>query len=202
MKLIYEEDYLKCLDDNDWWEISCNGDLTDDFIIHYADYLEWSTLCNHQILNKKIIKMFPERVDWEAISRYDNLTIDFIREYKDYVDWWEISCKQKYITPEFCREFADYINWDNCFFYDTTERFIEEFKNWHDFQAPSCDTHLTEQFIDKWKFKWDWNSLCYKQKLSEKFMEENKDLIDWTVALQQQKMSIQFKKEHRKYLKK
>jgi len=69
---------IKDKDSIDWYTVSKNQKLSEEFIIEFKDKIE-----------------FKDRVDWFYISRYQKLSEDFIRKFQDKVWWYWILKNEK-----------------------------------------------------------------------------------------------------------
>jgi hypothetical protein len=77
---------------------------------NYLDYLDFFKISRNLILSENFIRKFQDKVDWINISYYQTLSENFIREFQDKVYWINISCYQK-LSENFIREFQSKINW-------------------------------------------------------------------------------------------
>lgn len=121
------------------------------FLEEFKDYLNWSIICETQILSEALIKKYIDMIDWDKISYYQKLSLFFIDKYKDRLNWHNISNKQK-LTEEFIRINRDRVNW---FFI-------------------SCNQKLSESFILENKDRVNWKYIFKYQKVSDESKEKYK----------------------------
>lgn len=148
------------LNENDWHQISCSGQVASDAIIEFADKLEWYYLLQLQKVNEKVLEKFIDRFDkinWENISKYQVLSEKFIEKYKSKLSMRLIYRYQKF-SNEYIENNKDKINWD-------------EF---------SVNLHLTESLIRKYDSYINWKQLTQylDEKYSCKFYKDYKDKIN------------------------
>ena len=93
MKNVYERinellgtDY-KSDTDIDWFDISMNKSLSEDFIREFCTKVDWYVISEYQILSEGLIGEFQYNVNWYAISTFQKLSEGFIGEFKDKVIW-------------------------------------------------------------------------------------------------------------------
>lgn len=115
-----------------WKLISLNRSLTDEFIIKYTDYLDWTALmswkqfddgiwldnidivpmtiiCKYQKLTPEFIDLHADQIDWHIACEFQELPEWLMRKHNDKLDWGQLSWYQK-LTKEFINEFKDRIN--------------------------------------------------------------------------------------------
>ena len=70
----------------DWYDISINQKLSEDFIREFQDKVDWDSISKYQKLSEDFIKEFQDKVDWDCISYYQKLLKRFQKEFQDKVD--------------------------------------------------------------------------------------------------------------------
>ena len=160
------------LEEVDWYDISINQKLSEDFIREFKYKVNWDCISKRQTFSEEFIREFQDRVEWFYISVYQTLSESFIREFQDEVNWTGISQYQK-LSEDLIREFQDKVNW------------------W----GISVCQKLSENFIREFKDKVDWYNISYHQKLSEDFIREFKNKVDWDCISRYQKLSEDFIKK-------
>ena len=156
----------------DWFWISGNQKLSEDFIREFKDKVIWYSISTRQNLSEEFIREFKDKVDWRNISYSQKLSEDFIRENKDQVSWYYISTKQK-LSEDFIREFQDQVDWFKICHYQTlSEGFIREFQDKVNWNYISIYQKLSEEFIREFKNKVKWIYISTFQNLSEEFIKE------------------------------
>lgn len=93
----------------DWYAISGNLILTENFIRDHQDKVNWWLVSKYQNLSESFIREFKHKVDWFCISKYQKLNEDFIREFHHRVNWNFIRCYQK-LSKEFIEEFSSFLS--------------------------------------------------------------------------------------------
>ena len=112
----------------DWFDVSRNRKLSENFIEKHANQVDWFYISMYQKLSEPFIEQHKNDVNWDWISMYQNLSEDFIEKHKDDVNWFWISMYQK-----------------------LSENFIEQHKNDVDWFYISEYQKLSKQFIEKYK---------------------------------------------------
>ena len=112
----------------DWFDVSRNRKLSENFIEKYKNKVNWISISMHQKLSEDFIEKHADKVDWDCISESQKLYEDFIEKHKDDVNWFWISMYQK-----------------------LSENFIEQHKNDVDWYWISKYQKLSKQFIEKYK---------------------------------------------------
>ena len=130
----------------DFSQLRKNFILSEDFILDFADNLDWFYLSAEQPLSENLIRKFQDKVNWGKISESQKLSEDFIREFKDKVVWSNI-CKFQKLSEDFMREFKDRIFWcDVCQYQSMSEDFMREFENEIRWDDVSKYQKLSESF--------------------------------------------------------
>ena len=110
-----------------WYLLSAEHSLSEDFIREFKDRVHWDYIFRYQKLSENFIREFKDRVSWYFICIHQKLSEDFIREFKDKVDWGYIAIYQK-LSENFIREFKNNWYWYNISKYQKlSESFIREF---------------------------------------------------------------------------
>ncbi|HUS49380.1 MAG TPA: hypothetical protein VMZ91_04405 [Candidatus Paceibacterota bacterium] len=66
----------------DWYEISINQKLSENFIREFQDKVNWEYISSDQILSLEFVREFQDKVEWECIEEYQNITREDIKEYE------------------------------------------------------------------------------------------------------------------------
>ena len=93
------------LTSDDWYCISRDQTLSEDFIREFKHIVYWSCISTNQTLTEDFIREFKNEVNWICISIHQLLTEDFIREFKHKVHWYWIAFHQT-LSENFIREFG------------------------------------------------------------------------------------------------
>lgn len=93
-----------------WEFVSCNVELSEDFIREYSDKVDWERISWSQILSEDFIREFSHKVHWDLISYRQKLSEDFMREFSDNLHWECITSAQV-LSEDFIREFSSKIDW-------------------------------------------------------------------------------------------
>ncbi|HNW65782.1 MAG TPA: hypothetical protein PKO10_01055 [Aliarcobacter cryaerophilus] len=211
MKSIAKDYYIVFLDENDiekckyelvnvnnvnWYNISQNQKLSEEFIREFADEVDWCYISIYQKLSEEFIREFASKVDWHHISINQKLSEGFIREFADKVNWWYISACQK-LSEEFIREFSSKVYWINISINQKLSKgFIREFASNVNWICISREQKLSEGFIREFADKVDWTCISVYQKLSEEFIRESSNKVNWDCISKYQKLSKSFIKEN------
>ena len=144
----------------------------------FSDKVDWYNISSNQELSENFIKEFKDKVNWHYISDNQQLSENFIREFQNEVHWNDISFSQK-LSENFIKEFEDKVHWENLSsFQQLSENFMREFKykvNWY---RLSHYQKLSENFIQEFQDKVYWNYISEYQQLSANFIREFQDKID------------------------
>jgi len=100
------EDIRKEPNGQNWYNLSINYQLPENFIREFHNKVIWFYISIYQKLSEDFIREFQYIVDWRRISIYQILSENLIREFKEYVHWTYISCHQKF-SEEFFVEFKE-----------------------------------------------------------------------------------------------
>ena len=129
MKILSEDFIVDFADDLDWFYLSEEQPLSEDFIRRFQDKVNWHNISESQKLSEDFIREFKEKVDWYYISMYQKLSEDFMREFQDEIHW-HYACKHQKMSVDFMREFKDNMLWDYVSKYQNlSESFKLEFSN-------------------------------------------------------------------------
>ena len=154
--------------------------LSEDYIDENADFVNWDSICEHQILSEFFIKKHWNRVNWKLICRHQKLSEEFMSCHSNVIVWEEVFQFQK-VSEEFLQ---------NC---------IKESVR-IDWRLISIHQKLSEEFMHEYRFLLEWGHLSKNQKLSEKLIEEHKDMVRWYEIFIYQDISVEFKKKNREFL--
>lgn len=83
------------LNSAEWYVISQNQKLTEDFIDKYNDRVNWVCISCFQNLSEEFIEKYRSVVSWNYISNHQVLSEKFIKKHKDVLYWNSIIINQK-----------------------------------------------------------------------------------------------------------
>jgi hypothetical protein len=145
------EEFMEHFKDNlNWHAISIKQKLSENFIEKFKDMVDWECICTYQYLSEKFITKFKRKVSWYEISRYQKLSEAFIAKFRNKVAW-NILCRNQKLSEKFIKRFRYRVCWDNISVYQI----------------------LSEKFITKYSHKLDRSLIERYQKLSEDFIKTN-----------------------------
>ena len=154
------EELLKGLDlkdENqiDWFNVSRNRKLSENFIEGHKYDVYWHWISKYQNLSEPFIEKHADKVDWHCISTYQKLSEGFIEQHKNDIDWEMISEHQK-LSESFIEQHKDEVNWYSISIHQKlSEDFIEQHKNDVNWCCISIYQKLSKQFIEKYKNKFN-----------------------------------------------
>jgi hypothetical protein len=151
----------------DWYCISANQNLSEDFIREFADKVHWLSISARQNLSKEFIREFADKVSWDHISTNQNLSEEFIREFKDKVNWYDISAKQK-----LSEEFRTQHNMSKAIVH-TKEQKLENMKAY----AEEYDLKIENDTLVAYRHHDQWNHGVYNKTIT--YDEIGKRYEDW-----------------------
>jgi hypothetical protein len=79
----------------DWYDISRNFILQEDFIREFSDKVDWDYISFYQKLSESFIEEFKDEVYWHWISSRQVLSEKFLEKFYYKVNWWVVLCCQK-----------------------------------------------------------------------------------------------------------
>jgi hypothetical protein len=88
---------------SDWFYVSANKKLSEDFIREFRSKVVWDCISSHQKLSEEFIREFHNVLNWDDISRNQKLSEDFIREFKNKLNLFIVLCYQK-LSRKFIQE--------------------------------------------------------------------------------------------------
>ena len=71
-KILYK--FIKTNKDVNWFQISINQKLSENFIREFKDKVYWPSISIHQKLSENFIQEFKNKVSWIYILLYQNLS--------------------------------------------------------------------------------------------------------------------------------
>lgn len=83
-----------------WYTISCNANLTEDFMDKHHDKLRWNYICSYFPFTEQMIEKYADKVHWKMIWENQNFTEDFIIKHQDKVEWTYL-VKNKHLAKDF-----------------------------------------------------------------------------------------------------
>ena len=72
----------KFQDKINWYTISGNQKLSEEFIREFSNKVYWDYICKYQKLSEEFIREFWHVLDRERIAHYQKLSDDFLQEFK------------------------------------------------------------------------------------------------------------------------
>lgn len=79
-------------------------------------------------------------------------------------------------------------------------KFIEKYYDKLDWDSICSCKHISNKFMDKWKYYINFDIISYSQRLNEEFIDKFKDDLDWYNICRVQKMSEDFIINHIEYI--
>lgn len=108
------------------------GVLTDQFVLKFHRYIDWSVLSRNYGLDMPIdiIRMFQHRLIWATLLTFRPFSEDILREMSVNFDndCWQVVSKHQKLSEDFIHEYADKIDWELVVKYQNVS---ERFKNNH-----------------------------------------------------------------------
>ncbi|MBW3021026.1 hypothetical protein KY334_07055 [Candidatus Woesearchaeota archaeon] len=86
MKILTQQDIehlRKNPDSWDWYALSRNYKLSEDFIREFKNKVDWYRICKYQKLSENFIREFRDKLSWFGVLRYKKISEDFFLEFKD-----------------------------------------------------------------------------------------------------------------------
>jgi len=98
---------------NDWWILSEEAKLSEDFIRKFKDKVDWEKISRYQKLSCSFICEFWEKVNWEEISTYQQSIVDeadeeFINRFSGMF-WWGRIANHLRLSKEFVKIAKKYL---------------------------------------------------------------------------------------------
>ena len=155
LRTMIENKYIST--DTDFLMMIQTQQLSDSFLEHYQQKLNWSWISCYQVLSEETIRKFKDHVDWSFISFKQLLSVDFILEFHDYIDWFTIM-KNPFLRLDFIPRCQQYLDWDSVSLYMTLNiPLLKQYKDRLNWNLISSERVLTEnkilQFEDELNFK-------------------------------------------------
>ena len=165
-------------DNIDWYNISTNQHLSEEFIDKHKDLVSWDIISKYQPLTEEFIDKHKDLVNWHYISKYQPLSEVFIDKHKKRVDWPCISAYQP-LSEEFIHKHKKRVKWDYISIYQPlSEKFIDKHKNLVVWSYISQYQPLSEEFRKKHKLKLPSNNWLYKTEDFKKEQIKNSGLYE------------------------
>jgi hypothetical protein len=115
--------------ENNWFDLVRNYNLSEDIIEEYYDKIKLPDLCIHQKLTFNFIDRHIDEFDftcWNAIATYQELTEKFIDKYKDKINWSSV-CIHQTLSEDFIIQHKEYVNWNYVSKYQKlSEKFMQD----------------------------------------------------------------------------
>lgn len=131
--------------------VSCNPNITIEFVREHKDLLSWRYLSN--TAGTQILIEFEDRLDWEVVSYNKNLSVDLIlsNEYNpDYreVDFREIS---RWAGLEIIKEFPHHVDYNMISKYGSNDVLMNLDYTLLNFEYVSNNKNIKIELIEKYK---------------------------------------------------
>lgn len=192
-----------------WEKIFCHQTLSNNFIRKHIDKIndyDWESICNFQNLDEQFLKEYKEHIVWHTIiikhpdipeTFFEDkeiksyikmqqltqrpLSEDFIRRHKDEFNaqsWYSISIFSK-LSEKFMDEFANYLDWEQLSKWQTFGiRFALKYENKIAWNEVGDHVYLTTNFMNKFKNKLNWQLLAMTQLWNDKKIHQFLDYIE------------------------
>jgi hypothetical protein len=72
-----------------WDKVVDSPELSEDFIMEFYTYIDFSKLSS-KVLTNRIIDMYFDEINWEEASRYKEISDENIEKFKDKLDWQQL----------------------------------------------------------------------------------------------------------------
>lgn len=89
------EYYINNYKNIDWFSISIDQSLTEEFIIKHKRNVNWYHITRKQNLSLEFMDKFIHMIDTEYISAHKKLPEEFIIKHADRLNWYFLACCQK-----------------------------------------------------------------------------------------------------------
>lgn len=128
-------------------------DMGDLFLMEFANYVDWTFVCNQILLSKEFLECFYMFIDWRAIVNNATLTEKLVMEFIDEIDL-RLLCQKKQLSESFVRAWYKEIGWDMIFGYQKLQLsyVVEHEKSVH-WMALSTNEHLTYDIYRRFEYQ-------------------------------------------------
>ena len=97
---ILEKYKWKSIKDVDWYNISYDQELSEEFIREFQDKVHWYNISYYQELSEDFMREFKDKPNWVCISYHQKISEFFVEEFKDKLDL-NLLLEKDMITQEF-----------------------------------------------------------------------------------------------------
>jgi hypothetical protein len=167
----------------DFFELSKNTDLDEEFIDEYKSKLDFDLISTNHKLPINILRKYKKELNWKLISaRRDRfLSIEELEEFSSKVYWL-------YITENIGPRFRLYPvkNSENA---DKMFEFIEHFKDKLNWKYLSKHMKFNLHQLQKFKDYIDWNIASRHQTLTEASIKKFHEFLDWDLISEYQNIT-------------
>lgn len=161
-----------------WINFSSNFDLPDEFIMRFADYLQWDEL-SFKNLSFAILSKYYQKVNWGFTTKVYRV------KYREELE-------------ALARRFPNYVNWTQISygFFSTSEKFREEFADRIDWSIVSLSLALTDDVLIKFRDHFNWGTFPYiRHRLGIESLRELHNHVDWNQFMREVTLSSDFLRE-------
>ena len=101
----------------------------------YSKYLkiDWFDISENMVLSEEFIRKYSNSVCWSDICRYQKLSIKLINDYEDRIDWIEVSKNKNKLSEKFLITFRYYLKWDKVIY---RQELSNDFIRQHSYNLP------------------------------------------------------------------
>lgn len=160
-----------------WILLSSRQKLGERFITEFKDLVSWMEISKSPFISEKFIEQNKDKLNREGICCSRILSEEFILNNMEFISWEYTLSKQK-ISEKILIEIMDY--------------FISNKEN-KDYTSAWCvisaEQELSERLIEKYRDYLDFDLISYHQVLSESFILRNFDKLNKDYIVEKQKLS-------------
>ena len=140
------------------WFYYCNGhakQMTEDFVIEFADYVNWSQL-SEWMWNDIIYEKFWDKIDWTVFTcgHVNELSEDFISKFAPFINWIYVGMSDRKWSNNFLIKNKKFMEWKYYFVdHKRKEGFINKVADTFDpfvWDVVLKTQNLSEGFKKKW----------------------------------------------------
>ena len=185
--------------DIDWYIISCDYILSEEFIQKYQQYIYWRVISHTQKLSEDFIERYEDKLCWWLMSMHQKFSESFMDRHSDKIEW-AFASKYQCLTEFLIDKHVNDVDWNHISIYQNlSEEFIERHEKhvyWHYIYRYQ---KLSESFIDNHSSLVNWNMVSMYQKLSENFIKKHSNDVSWNMVSRYQKLSDDVLKKYVSY---
>jgi hypothetical protein len=197
-KVLDEKTLRKYLPYLNWYRVSCNTNISEQFIEEFWHKLDTRFVCRKQKLSEGFIKRHANKVYWYEICGNQILGEPFMCKMQKRLYWGEVSSYQR-LSPRFMWRFRNKLNWNrvSACQYFSPEDILRFRKYISTSDMINRGTLVEDQMRAVLKIsKLYAAGLASTQYLNEPFIDEFHELFSWGDIARHQRVSIEFMKKH------